>query len=168
MPTSREPRPNLKQHLAAPKRTVTGRRRPGRPSTGVSVKTLIVRLAPENPASAWGHSRSQGELARPGQAIAAAAVREILHAAGIDPAPRRTGPTGREFPAAQAPAIIARSFLAAKTMPLQQLDVPAFIEPGTRKPHRAAVTAHPTAAPAMHQARHPPWTRGTAPARDSP
>jgi putative transposase len=69
------------------------RRRPGRPSTGISVKTLIIRMARENPA--WGHRRIQGELARLGHAMAASTVWEILHAAGIEPAPRRAGPTWR-------------------------------------------------------------------------
>ena len=41
------------RHLVARKWTCTDRRRPGRPSTGVSVKTLIVRMARENPT--WGH-----------------------------------------------------------------------------------------------------------------
>ena len=36
---------------------------------------------------------------------------EILHAAGIDPAPRRAGPTWREFLATQAHAIIDCDFL---------------------------------------------------------
>jgi putative transposase len=38
------------RHLIARKWTFTDRHRPGRPSTGVSVKTLIVRMARENPA----------------------------------------------------------------------------------------------------------------------
>jgi putative transposase len=74
--------------LVARKWTYTDQRRPGRPSTGISVKTLIIRMARENPA--WGHRRIQGELARFGYAIAASTVWEILHAAGItEPAPGR-------------------------------------------------------------------------------
>jgi hypothetical protein len=40
------------RHLVAPKWDHASRRRPGRPSTGASVKTLIIRIARENPA--WG------------------------------------------------------------------------------------------------------------------
>jgi transposase len=116
--------------LVARKWTYTERRRPGRPSTGTSVKALIVRMARENPA--WGHRRIQGELARLGHAIAASAVREILRAAGIDPAPRRAGPTWREFLAAQAHAIIA-------------CDLPG----GGNRAAQAAARA------GVHRARHP-------------
>ncbi len=44
--------------LVARKWDYTSRRRPGRPSTGPSVKTLIIRIARENPS--WGHRRIQG------------------------------------------------------------------------------------------------------------
>jgi putative transposase len=50
--------------LVARKWDYTSRRKPGRPSTGTSVKALIIRMAGENPA--WGHRRIQGELARLG------------------------------------------------------------------------------------------------------
>ena len=138
--------------LVARKWDYTSRRRPGRPSTGTSVKTLIVRMARENPA--WGHRRIQGELARLGHAIAASTVWEILHAAGIDPAPRRAGPTWREFLAAQAHAIIACDFLVVETVLLKRLHVLVFIEHGTRRLHLAGVTAHPTGAWAVQQARN--------------
>jgi putative transposase len=140
------------RHLVARKWTFSDRRRPGRPSTGVSIKTLIVRMARENPA--WGHRRIQGELARLGHAIAASTVWEILHAAGIDPARRRTGPTWREFLAAQAHAIIACDFLVVETVLLQRLYVLVFIEHGTRRLHLAGVTAHPTRGWAVQQARN--------------
>jgi putative transposase len=130
--------------LVARKWDYTDRRRPGRPSTGTSVKALVVRMARENPA--WGHRRIQGELARLGHAIAASTVWEILRAAGIDPTPRRAGLTWREFLAAQAHAIIACDFLVVETVMLKRLHVLVFIEHGTRRVHLAGVTAHPTGA----------------------
>jgi transposase InsO family protein len=138
--------------LIARKWDYSSRRRPGRPSTGTSVKTLIIRMARENPA--WGHRRIQGELARLGHVIAASTVWEILHAAGIEPAPRRAGPTWREFLTAQAHAIIACDFLVVETVLLKRLHVLVFIEHGTRRLHLAGVTARPTAAWAVQQARN--------------
>ena len=79
---------------------------------------------------------------------------EILHAAGIDPAPRRAGPAWRQFPTAQAHTIIACDFLVIETMLLTRLYVLVFIEHGTRKVHLAGVTAHPTGAWTMQQARN--------------
>jgi transposase len=76
------------------------RRRTGRPTTVAGLKKLTLRLARENPR--WGHRRIQGELARLGHRIAESTVWKILHAAGIDPAPRRTGPSCREFLTTQA------------------------------------------------------------------
>ena len=72
----------------------TGVGQDGRPP-GPRSRRLVIRMARENPA--WGHRRIQGELARLGHVIAASTVWEILHAVGIDPAPRRAGPTWREF-----------------------------------------------------------------------
>jgi transposase InsO family protein len=139
------------RNLVARKWDYASRRRPGRPSTGTSVKALIVRMARENPA--WGHRRIQGELARLGHVIAASTVWEILHAAGFDPAPRRAGPTWRQFLTAQAHAIIACDFLVVETVLLQRLYVVVFIEQGTRRLHVAGVAAHPTGAWAAQQAR---------------
>jgi transposase len=133
--------------FVARKWTYTDRRRPGRPSTGVSIKRLIVRMARENPT--WGHRRIQGELARLGYAIAASTVWEILHAAGIDPAPRRAGPTWRQFLAAQAHAIIACDFLVVETVLLKRLYVLV---------HRAR---HPQTAPGRSD-RAAEWGMGCA------
>jgi transposase len=138
--------------LVARKWTFTERRRPGRPSTGASIKTLILRMARENPT--WGHRRIQGELARLGYTIAASTVWEILRAAGIDPAPRRAGPSWRQFLAAQAHAILACDFLVVETVLLKRLYVLVFIEHGTRRLHLGGVTAHPTGAWAVQQARN--------------
>jgi putative transposase len=81
-------------------------------------------------------------------------VWEILHTAGINPAPRRADPTLREFLAAQAHAIIACDVLVVETVLLKRLYVLVFIEHGTRRLPVAGVTAHPTGACAVQQARN--------------
>lgn len=48
----------------------------------------------------------QGELVKLGHQIAASAVWQILHYAGIDPALRRTGPTWKQFLTAQARGLL--------------------------------------------------------------
>lgn len=92
--------------------------------------------------------------ARLGYAIAASTVWEILHAAGIDPAPRRSGPTWRQFLTAQAHAIVSCDFFTIETVLLKRVYVLVFIEHGTRRLHLAGVTAHPTGAWAVQQARN--------------
>jgi len=63
----------------------------------------------------------QGELARLGHRIAASTVWQILHAAGIDPAPRRSGPTWKQFLIAQARGIIAVDFVHVDTVLLRRV-----------------------------------------------
>jgi transposase len=128
------------------------RRRTGRPPTAAALKRLVLRLAQENPR--WGHRRVQGELARLGHRIAPSTVWEILHAAGVDPAPRRTGPSWREFLTAQAEGIIAADFFHVDTITGRRLYALAFLEHRTRKLHITGVTAHPTAQWATQQARN--------------
>ncbi len=79
--------------------------RSGRPPIGKDIRALVLRLAAENPT--WGHRRIQGELVNLGHRIAASTVWSILHRAGIHPAPRRSGPTWKQFLTAQAHAILA-------------------------------------------------------------
>jgi putative transposase len=116
--------------LTGKKYDTSRRRKPGRPPTVRSIARLAVRLTRENPR--WGYRRIHGELAKLGVTVAPSAIWEILHAAGIDPAPRRTGPTWRQFLTAQAAGIIAIDFLHVDTVFLQRLYVRVFIEHGTR------------------------------------
>ena len=66
-----------------------------------------------------GHRRIAGELLKLGHRIAPSTVWEILSAAGIDPAPRCSGPSWRQFLAAQAGTVIATDFLHVDTVLLK-------------------------------------------------
>lgn len=140
------------RRLVARKWDYRDRRRPGRRPTPAPTKTLILRMAQDNPG--WGHRRIQGELVRLGHRIAPSTVWEILTAAGIDPAPRRAGPTWRQFLTAQAKGIIACDFFTVDTITLHRLYVLVFIEHGTRRLHLAGVTANPTGAWVTQVARN--------------
>jgi putative transposase len=86
--------------------------------------------------------------------VAPSTVWEILQAAGIDPAPRRAGPTWRQFLYAQATGILAVDFLHVDTVLLKRLYVLVFIEHGTRRMHLGGVTANPTGEWTVQQARN--------------
>jgi putative transposase len=105
--------------LVSRKWDYTARRQPGRPSTAAAIKKLVIRMAHENPT--WGHRRVQGELIRLGHRIAASTVWQTLHDAGIDPAPRRSTPTWRQFLTAQAQAVLAVDFVHVDTVFLRRI-----------------------------------------------
>jgi len=119
------------RRLTARKYDTSGRRKPGRPPATPGIQRIVLRLARENPL--WGHRRIQGEPVKLGIAVAPSTVWEILHAAGLDPAPRRSGPTWRQFLHAQASGILAAGLPA--------------------RGHRAA---EETVRAGVHRARHPP------------
>jgi transposase InsO family protein len=140
------------RRLAAKKYDTSKRRKPGRPPTSPGIARLAVRLARENPL--WGHRRIHGELTKLGVTVAPSTVWEILHAAGINPAPRRSGASWRQFLHAQAAGIVAVDFLHVDTVLLTRLYVLVFIEHGTRRMHLGGVTANPTGEWTVQQARN--------------
>jgi transposase InsO family protein len=140
------------RRLVARKWDYASRRRSGRPSTAAAVRKLAIRIATDNPT--WGHRRVQGELVKLGYPIAASTVWQILHDAGIGPAPRRTGPTWRQFLTAQARGILAIDFVHVDTVLLRRLYALIVIEHGTRRAHLAGITASPDGAWTTQAARN--------------
>jgi putative transposase len=124
----------------------------GRPATRKNIKTLVLRLARENPE--WGYRRIHGELAGLGVKIAASSVWEILKKAGIDPAPRRSALTWPQFLRSQAEAILACDFFTADLLDGTQAYVLAVIEHATRRIRIPGVTLHPTGEWTAQQARN--------------
>ena len=123
----------------------------GRPATRRNIKTLVL-LGCENPE--WGYRRIHGELAGLGVKIAASTVWEILKKAGIDPAPRRSGPTWPQFLRSQQEAILACDFFTADLLDGTQAYVLAVIEHTTRRIRILGVTLHPTGEWTAQQARN--------------
>jgi transposase InsO family protein len=86
--------------------------------------------------------------------VAASTVWEFLKKAGIDPAPRRSGPTWSQFLRSQAEAILACDFFTADLLDGTQAYVLAVIEHATRRIRLLGVTLHPTGAWTTQQARN--------------
>jgi putative transposase len=125
------------RRLVARKWDYRSRRCPGRPSTAAAIRKLVIRIATENPG--WGHRLVRGELVRLGHRIAASTVWQILHDAGIDPAPGRSGPTWKQFLTAQARGIIAVDFVHVDTVLLRRVYALIVIEHDTRRAHLAGM-----------------------------
>jgi putative transposase len=117
-------------------------RRTGGRCTAPELRRLVLRLVSEN--SSWGYRRIQGELAGLGYQIAASTVWLILKRAGMDPAPRRDGPSWRQFLHAQAQGILATDFFCVDTLLLHRLSVLFVVEHATRRVHLLGITANPT------------------------
>jgi putative transposase len=127
-------------------------RKAGRPPTIRSIRWLALRLAREN--STWGYRRIHGELLVLGVTVAASTVWEILHKAGIDPAPQRTSDTWATFLRSQAQAILAADFFETTTLTGAKMYVLAVIEHATRRVRILGATAHPSSAWVAQAARN--------------
>jgi len=144
----------LRWHRELVRRKWTYKRkgRPGRPPIHPEIRDLIVRLGKENPR--WGYQRIRGELLKLNLRVSAATIRTVLLGHGLDPAPRRSGPTWTEFLRSQASGILACDFFTVETLRLRTLYVLFFIELSTRRVHLAGATAHPDSAWVTQQARN--------------
>jgi putative transposase len=125
--------------------------RRGRPAVAAELRVLVLRLAKEN--STWGYRRIHGELCRLGFKIGASTVWTILHRAGVDPAPKRSALTWRQFLRTQATSVLAVEFLHRDTV-LQRLHVLLVIEVVTRRVQVLGVTPQPVGEWVAQQARN--------------
>jgi len=89
-----------------------------------------------------------------GVKVAPSTAWEILKNAGIDPAPRRTGPAWPQFLRSQAEAILACDFFIVGLLDGTQAYVLAVIEHAPRRIRILGVTKHPTGAWTTQQARN--------------
>ena len=101
-----------------------------------------------------GYRRIHGELAGLGINVAASTVWEILKANGIDPVPRRTGPTWSQFLRSQAEAILACDFFTVNLLNGTQAYVLTVIGHATRRIRILGVTLYPTGEWTTKQARN--------------
>jgi putative transposase len=138
--------------VAAKWRLYARRRRGGRPSMVQEVKELVLRLANDNPR--WGYQRIQGELKKLGIELSASAIRKLLRAHGLGPAPRRPDMTWREFLRQQASSVLACDFFTVETVFLQRLYVLFFIELKTRRVRVGGCTPNPDGPWVVQQARN--------------
>jgi putative transposase len=128
------------------------KRRPGRPAVEDRVRQLVLRIARENPR--WGYPRIAGELLKLGMPVSPSTVRRLLLAAGLKPAPRRSGPSWRDFLRQQAASMIACDFFTVDTISLRRFYVLFFIELDSRRVHLAGCTTNPTGGWVAQQARN--------------
>jgi putative transposase len=127
-------------------------RRVGRPPLSPEIREFVLRLARENPR--WGHRRICGELGKLGFRVSPTSVRRLLAQARLEPAPRRAGPSWREFLSSQAAGIIACDFFTVETIMLRRFYVLFFIAHASRRVWFAGCTRNPTGAWVTQQARN--------------
>jgi transposase InsO family protein len=113
---------------------------------------LVSRLARENPC--WGHRRISGELAKLGFRVSPTSIRRLLARAGLERAPRRSGPGWREFLRAQAASIVACDFFTVESVFLRRYYVLFFIAHASRRVWLAGCTTNPTGPWVTQQARN--------------
>jgi len=131
--------------------TWKSRRRLGRPSVAQEVRTLIRRIAHENPL--WGAPRIHGELLKLGVQVSQATVAKYL-------ARRVTPPSQawRTFLANHVKQLVAADFFVVPTATYRLLFVLVLLAHDRRRIVHVAVTGHPTAAWTAQQFREAfPW-----------
>jgi putative transposase len=146
------PRTLLRWHQALVRRKWRRAGGRGRPKLPGEVRELVLRLAREN--RRWGHRRICGELAKLGFRVSPTSVRRLLATAKLGPAPRRDGPSWREFLRAQAAGIVACDFFTVESVFLRRYYVLFFIGHASRRVWLAGCAMNPTGAWVTRQARN--------------
>jgi putative transposase len=128
--------------------------RTGQPPVSRQIAAQIERLATEN--HGWGYQRIPGELLKPGYRVSASAIRRVLKAPKIPPAPlRRTDATWRQFLHMQAATMLATDFFHVDcAVTLQRLYCLFVMEIGSRYVHILGVTANPDGPWTVQQIRN--------------
>jgi putative transposase len=149
-----QPATLLRWHRDLVRRRWTYPHQRGRPPVSAEIRSLVLRLARENPT--WGYRRIHGELCRLGyrDRIGASTVWTILQRTGIDPAPRRSAASWRQFLRVQAASVLAVDFFTVDTVFLQRVYVLFAIEVANRRVHVLGVTPHPAGEWVAQQARN--------------
>jgi putative transposase len=111
------------------------RRSCGRSAVDDRIRQLVLRFARENPS--WGYPRIAGELLKLGLRVSPSTIRRILLPNGLGPAPRRSGPSRRQFLCQQAASMLACDFFNVETVSLRRFYVLFFIELESRRVHLA-------------------------------
>ena len=86
--------------------------------------------------------------------VSATSVRRILRRCGLGPAPRRGGPSWTQFLRAQAAGLLATDFFTVETVGLTRLYVLFVVEVQSRAVHLLGISAYPTGAWVVQQARN--------------
>jgi putative transposase len=121
-------------------------RSPGRPPIDLEIRTLIRRMARENPT--WGRRRIQAELRFLGYEVAALTVAKYMRRASRHP------PTWRAFLAAHRHDIAAVDFFVVPTLTFRLLFGFVILRHDRRELINIGVTDQPTAAWAAQQIVH--------------
>jgi putative transposase len=145
------PRTLLAWHRRLARKKWTHASTPGRPAG--PIRGACTRGAAGAAEPRWGYRRIQGELLGLGYRVGEGAIRRVLAAAGLGPAPRRASPAWRRFLAAQASGILACDFLHIDTVLLRRVHVSVTWN------HRGVATCeHPQSPDSVPAGR---WGRGS-------
>jgi transposase InsO family protein len=131
-------------------------RRIGRPSVSSEVRTLIRKMAHENPL--WGAPRIHGELLKLGVQVSQATVAKYMTRPSTPPSQ-----SWRTFLANHVAQIAAADFFVVPTATYRLLFVLIILAHDRRRVVHVAVTCHPTAAWTAQQLREAfPWDQTPA------